>query len=83
MLPGVPNQPKAPVTHVSSFLQSPLKDGCVRILAWGRRNESPRFYFALEHTALLNELMRFRGGQPPGKRSGWGGAKSRGGEENG
>lgn len=70
MMPGVPNQPTARGTYLPSFLQSPLKDKHVRISPWDRGNESPRLHFALEYTALLNELMQFHGGQPPRDRAG-------------
>lgn len=81
MLPEVPNQPKAYETCLPSFLQSPLKNRCVRILPWERGNESPRLRFVWEYTTLLNELMRFLGGQPSRERAGWQRAESRNREQ--
>lgn len=83
MLPEVPNQVKARETHLPSLLQSPLKDRCVRILPWGRGDESHRLRFALEYIALLSVSMQLHRGQPPGKRAEWRRAESRNGEETG
>lgn len=70
-------------TYLPSFLQSPLKDRCVRSLPRDRENESPRLHCALKYTALPNELMQFLGGRPPRESAGWRRAEGRNGEENG
>ena len=65
ILPGGPNQAKAHETCLPSFLQSPLKNRYVSTPPWGRGNEDPKLHFALEHLAVLNKLMQFRGGPTP------------------